>query len=493
MATNTKQIANLDIPFKEFMPGQVIQSVQFNDDMNDIEDKVNEIIGGHNLLSTEYSAHTDDKNNPHDVDAHQVGTYDTVEIDGFVEDIKNGGLYNNALENRVLADNCVDTRNYVDNSITVAKLEPTLGSQIDISTNMSITDRYTKTETDALIQAKVGDGTYDKATIDKKFEEVQAGQIVEGTIGIEKLKPTIGSELDISENPVFELYSTKVEVDNIINALPTKYAPLKINNEVFTLKEHYAGYVGSPRELTIDPRNNTIRVHDGSTMEGTRLASIDEVTRGDNTLIAYINDKFSNIAEAHNHDDLYSKLGHTHSEYLTKPLNTYNCLLMYKNGHFGLCNEYGDDDGWFRTTRNGLLPFQPGGYGSLGTNDWRFNEGHFNNVSAHTFNVRKNGNTSSINFDASSSDAGFIRHLETNDVAGMYFSASDNIDNTDAFYFGASPHGLFQSSASLTTAGDLWLARGLTQNNTTIDVGGRRIYFDGRRPSNAPEGSISFG
>ena len=34
----------LDIPFKEFMPGQIIQSSQFNDDMLDIEDKVNEII-----------------------------------------------------------------------------------------------------------------------------------------------------------------------------------------------------------------------------------------------------------------------------------------------------------------------------------------------------------------------------------------------------------------------------------------------------------------
>ena len=39
MADNFKTISDLDISFKEFMPGQVIQSTQFNDDMKDIEEK----------------------------------------------------------------------------------------------------------------------------------------------------------------------------------------------------------------------------------------------------------------------------------------------------------------------------------------------------------------------------------------------------------------------------------------------------------------------
>ena len=44
MADNFKTISDLDISFKEFMPGQIIQSAQFNDDMRDIEEKVNEML-----------------------------------------------------------------------------------------------------------------------------------------------------------------------------------------------------------------------------------------------------------------------------------------------------------------------------------------------------------------------------------------------------------------------------------------------------------------
>ena len=83
MATNSKQVKPLDIPFKEFMPGQVIQSVQFNDDMRDIEDTVNELVNEHNIVSTELSEHVDILNNPHQVDAHQTGTYNVPEIDEF--------------------------------------------------------------------------------------------------------------------------------------------------------------------------------------------------------------------------------------------------------------------------------------------------------------------------------------------------------------------------------------------------------------------------
>ena len=97
MATNVRKIDNLDVPFKEFMPGQIIQSGQFNDDMKDIEDKVNEIIGEQNTLVDEVNAHTDNFENPHQVTAHQTGTYTSQEIDEFVEDIKTGNLHENAI------------------------------------------------------------------------------------------------------------------------------------------------------------------------------------------------------------------------------------------------------------------------------------------------------------------------------------------------------------------------------------------------------------
>ena len=64
MADNFKTISDLDISFKEFMPGQIIQSAQFNDDMRDIEEKVNEVIGQHNEVANTVVDHLNNKNNP---------------------------------------------------------------------------------------------------------------------------------------------------------------------------------------------------------------------------------------------------------------------------------------------------------------------------------------------------------------------------------------------------------------------------------------------
>ena len=105
-----KNINHLDISFKEFMPGQIIQSGQFNDDMKDIEEKVNEICDEHNTVAYKLKEHLTFTNNPHKVTAHQTGTYTSREIDEFVQDVKNGNLYDNAITNRVLDDDCVDNR-----------------------------------------------------------------------------------------------------------------------------------------------------------------------------------------------------------------------------------------------------------------------------------------------------------------------------------------------------------------------------------------------
>ena len=228
MATNSKQLKPLDIPFKEFMPGQVIQSVQFNDDMRDIEDTVNELVNEHNIVSTELSEHVDNLDNPHQVDAHQTGTYNATEIDEFFQDVRGGNLDDNAITNRVLDDDCVNTRNYMDNSITASKLDISVGNQIDISQNISIADKYTKDETDELIRSKVGEGTYSREELDVKFEQVQAGQIVENSIGVEKLKNNVGTMLDISNNASITNKYTKAEVNSLIlkNGLPKDWGDL---------------------------------------------------------------------------------------------------------------------------------------------------------------------------------------------------------------------------------------------------------------------------
>lgn len=228
---------NLDIPFKEFMAGQIIDPEQFNDDMLEIEEKVNEIVGKHNSLNNSAKGHIANKDNPHEVTAHQVGTYTGEEIDGFVDEIKNGGLNPKSIKNEVLADNCVDSRTIANHTITASKVDALFGGQIDISRNTDITDRYTKTEVDSLIKEKVGEGAYSKEEIDLKFEEVQAGQIIDKTIGVDKLKDDVGRLLDISDNESIIDKYTKTEVDILIreNGLPKDWGGLEESVE----EQHY--------------------------------------------------------------------------------------------------------------------------------------------------------------------------------------------------------------------------------------------------------------
>ena len=240
---------NLDIPFKEFMAGQIIDPEQFNDDMLEIEDKVNEIIEKHNSLNNSAKEHIANKDNPHETTAHQVGTYTGEEIDGFVNDIKDGGLNPKSIKNEVLADNCVDSRTIANHTITASKVDSLFGGQIDISKNTDITDRYTKTEVDTLIKEKVGEGAYSKEEIDLKFQEVQAGQIVDKTIGVDKLKDDVGTLLDISANKSITDRYTKEEVDILIreNGLPRDWGGL----EEIVEKQHY-GYLPVANVMTTD-------------------------------------------------------------------------------------------------------------------------------------------------------------------------------------------------------------------------------------------------
>lgn len=236
MADNFKTISDLDISFKEFMPGQIIQSAQFNDDMRDIEEKVNEVISEHNKVSTSVMEHIGSENNPHRVTAHQVGTYTVDEIDGLIEEVKDGHLYDNAISNRVLGDGCVDNRTIKDKTITAVKVEDGFGNQIDISENIEITDRYTKNEVDELVRSKVGEGAYTKEEIDQKFKEFQSGQIIDKTISADKVTSDFGDNIDISNNTSITNRYTKGEVDMLIsmNGLPRDWGNITEQVDVDT-------------------------------------------------------------------------------------------------------------------------------------------------------------------------------------------------------------------------------------------------------------------
>lgn len=86
----TEQISmKLDIPFKDFQQGRYIYSYEMNDNMNDIEYKVNQIIDKHNESVVTKDAHIENVSNPHNVTASQVGAYTKREVDIMIQNIMN--------------------------------------------------------------------------------------------------------------------------------------------------------------------------------------------------------------------------------------------------------------------------------------------------------------------------------------------------------------------------------------------------------------------
>lgn len=223
---------NLDIPFKNFQAGQIIQSKQFNDDMVALEDKINEIILKHNTSDQGLKDHVANKNNPHEVNPNQIGTYTQSQIDELLRLIRAGGLDAKAITNLLLADNSVDSRTLKNYSVTSSKVDTNFGSGIDISNNIEIITRYTKKEIDKMFIDKVGESTYSKDELNQKFADVQAGQIVDNTIGIDKLMPNVGELINLTKNPSIKGMYTNQEINDLIlkNGMPRDWGSITDNN-----------------------------------------------------------------------------------------------------------------------------------------------------------------------------------------------------------------------------------------------------------------------
>lgn len=66
-------------------------------------------------------------------------------------------------------------------------------------------------------------------------------------------------------------------------------------------------------------------------------------------------------------------------------------LSELTNGFYGLVDSSGSNSNWIRTTSNGLIPYQSGGSGSIGTSGWEFNNGHFKNIHTGAINFGSYG------------------------------------------------------------------------------------------------------
>ena len=53
---------------------------------------------------------------------------------------------------------------------------------------------------------------------------------------------------------------------------------------------------------------------------------------------------------------------------------------VYANGYYGMTRPDGDTGDWIRTTTNGIIPYQSGGSGSLGSDTWFFSKAHIRSI-----------------------------------------------------------------------------------------------------------------
>ena len=162
-----------------------------------------------------------------------------------------------------------------------------------------------------------------------------------------------------------------------------------------TTEEHKT-FTGAPREVTIDTTKNTVVVHDGSTQGGFPLATEKNLTDFQKTINERLKEFENSIGATHNHDNLYSKLGHVHDErYSVKPTGCEGAFLKNINTYNGFTDKTGNDTGYLRTTKNGLLPYQSGGYSNIGSPSWRFANGYFDELNTNSVALNKG----SINFN----------------------------------------------------------------------------------------------
>ena len=162
-------------------------------------------------------------------------------------------------------------------------------------------------------------------------------------------------------------------------------------------------FIGAPREVTVDTDLNTLRIHDGQTPGGHDLAKTDDVVRLRRDVQNMFDQFEVDLGTSHNHDNKYSKLGHNHDDIYVRKINSGRCIFtLTKNSYQGFAFDDGTDTGYIRTTKNGILPYQSGGYSNIGTSSWRFASGYFNNVDTNDIKIvggeLKLVNSANINF-----------------------------------------------------------------------------------------------
>ena len=214
----------------------------------------------------------------------------------------------------------------------------------------------------------------------------------------------------------------------------------------------HENFIGASREVTVDTTFSTLRVHDGKTLGGNPLATVTQLNNTKEVLQNEIEQLQMDLSKSHNHDDKYSKLTHTHSQYVEKKNGTKGLVVKSMNDYNGLALEDGTDTNYIRTTKNGIIPYQSGGYSNIGTSSWRFANGYFNNVNTTKLIVGVDG-------------------INLKDGGGIEFANNDSLSYDDE-----------TNEYQLTSDGDINKSRLCLGH---IELNGYRIYIGSSFPSGA--------
>lgn len=200
-----------------------------------------------------------------------------------------------------------------------------------------------------------------------------------------------------------------------------------------TTLEH-ENFRGTSREVTVDTTKNTLVVHDGIQTGGHPLASEKSVSDLKKDFSNQIEDIRGDMSKAHNHDNIYAKIVHEHGEYVKKSSNTEGVLSKSVNGYYGLIFEDGTDVNYIRTPKNGLLPYQDGGYSNIGASSWRFAKGYFGTLNTNRL-IIENGD---IDFNGAAGCINFYNDdtLSYDDETNEYQLASDGDINKSRLSLG---------------------------------------------------------
>lgn len=140
------------------------------------------------------------------------------------------------------------------------------------------------------------------------------------------------------------------------------------------------------------------------------------------------------------------------------------------NGYYGLVAPGGANNVWIRTTTNGIIPYQSGGSGSLGTSGWPFNAAY-----ATTFYGSLSGNASSASKAAQLTTARTLTIGNT----GKTFNGTANV-SWSLTEIGAAASSHTHNYAGSSSAGGA--ATSANKLNTDAGSATKPVYFSGGKP-----------